>query len=94
MQTELSAPSVLRAGRLKELHEALCHALEAGSVRLDVTEVGKLDFAGLQLIIAAATEARRREVGFELAGPCSILQDALEVVGAQDLAPIIGGGAA
>lgn len=67
-------------------------ALGPGEVELDLSRVDEVDCAGLQLVVLAWHDARRRSVPFRITAASDAVHQALRVVGMHidtsgDLAP-------
>lgn len=78
----LKLPADIRIQSASALHERLSVALDgAGRLRLHCAEVTRLDTAGLQLLVAAAAEARRRGRELQLVAPSQVLRDGLQRLG-------------
>jgi anti-anti-sigma regulatory factor len=69
----------------------LCAALESGCTCVDVSGVEAIDTSGVQLLLAAAMEWRRREQPLRLTGYEHLLFGAAEQLGLQSLLPITAG---
>ncbi len=69
----------------------LCAALESGCTCVDVSGVDSIDTSGVQLLLAAAMEWRRREQSLTLTGYEHLIFGAAEQLGLQTLLPVAGG---
>jgi len=69
----------------------LCAALESGCTCVDVSGVDTIDTSGVQLLLAAAMEWRRREQPLTLTGYEHLVFGAAEQLGLQTLLPIAVG---
>ncbi|MGA3157522.1 MAG: STAS domain-containing protein [Steroidobacteraceae bacterium] len=69
----------------------LCAALESGCTCVDVSGVDTIDTSGVQLLLAAAMEWRRREQPLTLTGYEHLVFGAAEQLGLQSLLPITAG---
>lgn len=69
----------------------LCSALESGCTCVDVSGVDSIDTSGVQLLLAAAMEWRRREQSLTLTGYEHLIFGAAEQLGLQTLLPATGG---
>ncbi len=58
--------------------------LAAGSCQLDVGELSSVDTAGVQLLLAAALEARRRGLTLQLIGADDLHAGAVDALGLGD----------
>ena len=65
----------------------LCSALESGCTCVDVSGVDSIDTSGVQLLLAAAMEWRRREQSLTLTGYEHLIFGAAEQLGLQTLLP-------
>jgi anti-anti-sigma regulatory factor len=69
----------------------LCAALESGCTCVDVSGIDTIDTSGVQLLLAAAMEWRRREQPLTLTGYEHLVFGAAEQLGLQTLLPIAAG---
>jgi anti-anti-sigma regulatory factor len=69
----------------------LCSALESGCTSVDVSGIDSIDTSGVQLLLAAAMEWRRREQSLTLTGYEHLIFGAAEQLGLQTLLPAAGG---
>jgi anti-anti-sigma regulatory factor len=69
----------------------LCAALESGCTCVDVSGIDTIDTSGVQLLLAAAMEWRRREQPLRLTGYEHLVFGAAEQLGLQGLLPITAG---
>jgi anti-anti-sigma regulatory factor len=69
----------------------LCAALESGCTCVDVSGIDTIDTSGVQLLLAAAMEWRRREQPLTLTGYEHLVFGAAEQLGLQSLLPITAG---
>jgi anti-anti-sigma regulatory factor len=69
----------------------LCAALESGCTCVDVSGIDTIDTSGVQLLLAAAMEWRRREQPLTLTGYEHLVFGAAEQLGLQNLLPITAG---
>ena len=69
----------------------LCAALETGCTCVDVSGIDTIDTSGVQLLLAAAMEWRRREQPLTLTGFEHLVFGAAEQLGLQKLLPITPG---
>lgn len=69
----------------------LCAALESGCTCVDVSGVDTIDTSGVQLLLAAAMEWRRREQPLTLTGYEHLVFGAADQLGLQSLLPIAVG---
>lgn len=69
----------------------LCAALESGCTCVDVSGIDTIDTSGVQLLLAAAMEWRRREQPLTLTGYEHLVFGAAEQLGLQSLLPVAAG---
>lgn len=68
----------------------LCAALDAGVVAIDLSGVAAIDTAGVQLLLAVAQEAARRQLPLRLLGCPAALMQAVRSLGVEGwLAPLL-----
>jgi anti-anti-sigma regulatory factor len=85
----LSGSLVIRDARASLAQ--LCAALESGCTCVDVSGIDTIDTSGVQLLLAAAMEWRRREQPLRLTGYEHLVFGAAEQLGLQSLLPITAG---
>jgi anti-anti-sigma regulatory factor len=88
--------SCLRIEGAMQIREAserkvqLCAALDAGVVAIDLSGVAAIDTAGVQLLLAVAQEAARRQLPLRLLGCPAALMQAVRSLGVEGwLAPLL-----
>lgn len=81
MNTVLQVDKDLTVYAVHELKEQLLSALgQSGSLTLDLSGVGEVDGAGVQLMLSLALESRQRDIGLYMKAPPTVLQEAFELV--------------
>ena len=64
----------------RELQERLLALLALGEdLEVDLSGVGEMDSAGVQLLLATRTEAAARDVALRFTGPSSVVVDTLDL---------------
>lgn len=81
MNTVLQVDKDLTVYAVHELKEQLLSALgQSGTLTLDLSGVGEVDGAGVQLMLSLALESRQRDIGLYMKAPPKVLQEAFELV--------------
>lgn len=84
----LKLPEDLRIQAAATLRDRLLVALDGtGALRLQGGDVARLDTAGLQLLVAAAAEAKCRGRELHLVAPAKSLKEGLRRLGLDELSP-------
>jgi anti-anti-sigma regulatory factor len=83
-----SCLSIQGAMQIREANERkaqLCAALDAGVVAIDLSAVTAIDTAGVQLLVAVAQEAARRQLPLRLLACPAVLRQAVRSLGVDGL---------
>jgi anti-anti-sigma regulatory factor len=84
-ETIIALGGDLRIGRAGEVFQALSAATDAGSVVvIDAAEVGKIDAAGLQTIVAATMRFRAANIQWRWRNQSPTLIDAAKMLGLEE----------
>jgi len=84
--------TIYHAAALKESLLPAETVVVEGHYRIDLSEVSEFDTAGLQLLLMAERECRRRGLGFSVVNPSQAVRVALDMLRPLSLAESIANG--
>jgi len=92
MTARLALPLAFTVYQAPDLQRQLLQALDTahGELMLDGAEVQQLDGAGVQILLALAKEAQRRDIALPLHAPSPTLLDTLRLLGLTGRFRIVG----